>query len=141
MLVSVLSLVHFLIGLEQRRAKANSADMQLDNVYGVPSRETALTSLIRRICSSVRNAFRIDVSPDQLTNDSILSHLSYSLLQIYESLFSADMKNRRNLATFTYYMAERYKRGGASEGLDLKYTLRIALMVCSFHLTICLSLE
>ncbi|EIM79585.1 uncharacterized protein STEHIDRAFT_116473 [Stereum hirsutum FP-91666 SS1] len=90
-----------------RYAKANSGDMQLDNVYGVPSRETALSSHIRRICSSVRNAFRVDLQ---------------------QSLFSRDPKNQRNLAGFTYYMAERYKRGGATEGLDLKYTLRIALM-------------
>lgn len=30
---------------------------------------------------------------------------------------------------FVHHMAERYKQGGVSEGLDMKFTLRIALMV------------
>lgn len=46
----------------QASAKEQSLTLHLDNVFGVSSREQALGSLVRRICSSVRNSFRSDVS-------------------------------------------------------------------------------
>lgn len=58
----------------------------LDNVYGVATRETALGSLICRICSSVRNSFRIDVG-----SSSMFVPIPYVLIpqssQLYQSLY------------------------------------------------------
>lgn len=53
---------------------------------------------------------------------------SLSFHQVVQSVYG-DTNNRRPLAAFVIYMAERYKQGGITGGLEVKYTLRIALLV------------
>jgi hypothetical protein len=46
----------------QKYIRDNHASMGLSNVIGNPARERALSSSLKKTCSSVRNAFRQDVS-------------------------------------------------------------------------------
>lgn len=39
--------------------------MNMTNVYNIPAREKMLMSMVKRIASSVRNAFRQDVSSQE----------------------------------------------------------------------------
>lgn len=54
----------------QRAVKKQAVAMSLDNVIGIPVREQALVSEARNQSSSVRNAYRKDVSKF-LTEDSL----------------------------------------------------------------------
>lgn len=45
----------------KKRLKDDSSNNLLTNVFGIPSREEQLDSLLAKICSSLRNAFRVDV--------------------------------------------------------------------------------
>jgi hypothetical protein len=50
-----------LINPRQKYIRENHASMGLSNVIGNPARERALSSSIKKTCSSVRNALRQDV--------------------------------------------------------------------------------
>lgn len=45
----------------QKRLREDSANNLLSNVFGVPSREEQLDSVLAKICSSLRNALRVEV--------------------------------------------------------------------------------
>jgi len=64
---------HELSDSQQKHIRENHTSMGLSNVIGNPSREKTLASALKKTCSSVRNAFRQDVS--QVSHES-----SYSLM-------------------------------------------------------------
>jgi hypothetical protein len=41
--------------------KEQKKNLDLDNIFGVPIREKKVLTVVKRACSSVRNAFRQDV--------------------------------------------------------------------------------
>lgn len=99
--------------------------MKMGNVFGRPAREKKLTSLIKKTCSSVRNAYRQDVS-------SLIFILSDACLipcQLRQSISPAQFQS---LAQFTYNSALKYKRGGPGEKLDHAFTVHNVILVYAF---------
>ncbi|KAH9948702.1 hypothetical protein B0H21DRAFT_890351 [Amylocystis lapponica] len=88
----------------ERMCREHQTNLKLTNVYGNPAREKQLMALIKKTCSSVRNAFRQDI------RDSILGD------------------NRRTLTEFSYDSALKYKRGGPGEQLDLGFVVHNAIL-------------
>ncbi|KAJ7633336.1 hypothetical protein DFH06DRAFT_910655, partial [Mycena polygramma] len=86
------------------RLRDNKVATKLTGVFGNPSREKLLFSLVRRTCSSVRNSFRQDI------RNSICGN------------------SPAPLATFTYVTAMKFKRGGPGPALDVGYTVHNALL-------------
>ncbi|KAH8081291.1 hypothetical protein BXZ70DRAFT_901237, partial [Cristinia sonorae] len=82
---------------------------KLTNVFNIAARVKLLTRLVKRTCSSVRNAFRLD-------------------------LVNGVTKNPESLTATTFRLAMKYKMGGAGEQLDPIYTLHIAILVSSVFL-------
>ncbi|RDB27985.1 hypothetical protein Hypma_002123 [Hypsizygus marmoreus] len=80
--------------------------MKMGNIYGSPAREKQLLTLIKRTCSSVRNAFRVDI----------------------KNSVGIDCNSVESLEEFTYRTAMKYKRGGAGEKLDIGFTIHNALL-------------
>jgi len=95
--------------------------LDLDNVFGIPVREKKLVATLKKTCSSVRNAFREDVSG--ITESCALV---YSFWQIRDSIDPADFVS---LERFTYAMASKYKLGGPVADLSDLYTVHAALLV------------
>ncbi|KAJ6473440.1 hypothetical protein C8R47DRAFT_1295169 [Mycena vitilis] len=91
--------VDVLVELKKRQQPLN-----LDNIFGVPGRVKILSQVTKRQCSSVRNAFRVDL------------------------IASIDMKRFTPLAEFVYAAATKYKLGGAGEQLPQSYTVHAVLL-------------
>lgn len=53
--------------------------------------------------------------------------MSHSLVQILNSIFGTP-DQRKDLSSFSYHIADKYKRGGVSSGIPLKHTIRMAIM-------------
>ncbi|KAJ7676314.1 hypothetical protein B0H14DRAFT_2423568, partial [Mycena olivaceomarginata] len=92
----------------------NKAALKLNGVFGNPSREKSLVSIVKRTCSSVRNSLRQDVPLD-------------SPLLRFENSICGD--NTATLAAFTYSSATKFKRGGPGLSLDVGYSIHMALLV------------
>ncbi|KAJ6569400.1 hypothetical protein B0H19DRAFT_939094, partial [Mycena capillaripes] len=92
--------VDVLVELEKRKGSLN-----LNNIFGVPSREKSLSQITKRQCSSVRNAWRADL------------------------IHSIDSKNFVKLADFVYVSATKYKLGGAAEEMPQIYTVHAVILV------------
>ncbi|KAJ7732324.1 hypothetical protein B0H16DRAFT_1770419, partial [Mycena metata] len=73
-------------------------------VFGNPSREKALMSVVKKTCSSVRNSLRQDLR-NGICGDS-----------------------PSMLAEFTYASATKFKRGDPGLGLDIGFTIHVALL-------------
>ncbi|KAF8136039.1 hypothetical protein K438DRAFT_1468719, partial [Mycena galopus ATCC 62051] len=84
--------------------KDQKLHLDLDNVFGVPVREKKLVSMLKRVCSSVRNAFRQDIRDSIDPNDFV------------------------SLDKFTFSIANKYKLGGPGNLSDL-FTIHAALLV------------
>ncbi|RDB20869.1 hypothetical protein Hypma_012041 [Hypsizygus marmoreus] len=87
-----------------RALREDKVSMKLTNVFGSPSREKMLASLIRKTCSSVRNSFRQDLRA------SICDETACSLSE------------------FTYASATKYKTGGPGLNLEIGFTIHNALL-------------
>ncbi|KAF8527811.1 hypothetical protein JB92DRAFT_3107412 [Gautieria morchelliformis] len=74
------------------------------NVYGNPSREKIVSSSIKQICSSVRNAWRADIRDSCLGSKTVC------------------------LAQFTFESASKYKTGGPGKDLSAMYSVHNALL-------------
>ncbi|KAJ7026317.1 hypothetical protein C8F04DRAFT_966485, partial [Mycena alexandri] len=92
----------------QATLKEKQQVLDLDNIFGVPVREKKLMSALKRICSSVCNAFRQDI------RDSI------------------DPANFVALDKFTYALATKYKLGGPGDLSEL-FTVHAVLLVRTLH--------
>ncbi|KAJ6562526.1 hypothetical protein B0H19DRAFT_846768, partial [Mycena capillaripes] len=88
-----------------QKLRDNKAALKLNSVFGNPSREKSLVSLVKRTCSSVRN----------------------SMLQDIRSSICGD--SAAALAAFTYSTATKFKRGGPGLNLDVGYSVHMALLV------------
>ncbi|KAJ7436672.1 hypothetical protein B0H11DRAFT_1754592, partial [Mycena galericulata] len=88
-----------------QKLRDNKASMKLSNVFGNPSREKALYSLVKKTCSSVRNSFRQDI------RNSLCGETTSTL------------------AVFTYASATKFKRGGPGLNLDVGFTVHNAILV------------
>ncbi|KAJ7160224.1 hypothetical protein C8R46DRAFT_1194629 [Mycena filopes] len=88
-----------------QKLRDNKTSMKLNGVFGNPSREKSLISLVKKICSSVRNSFRQDIR-NSICGDSPAT-----------------------LASFTYSSATKFKRGGPGLNLDVGFTIHNALLV------------
>lgn len=117
----------------QKRLRDDSANNLLDNVFGVPSREEQLDSLLAKICSSLRNALRVEVCHIEYFPISFTSH---SLIKILNSIFGSP-DQRKDLSSFSFSIADKYKRGGVSTGIPLKHTIRMAIMVSLYNFAAC----
>jgi hypothetical protein len=53
---------------QQQKLRDNKGTAKLTSVFGNPAREKILFPLVKRICSSVRNSFRQDVSASYSRN-------------------------------------------------------------------------
>ncbi|THH23057.1 hypothetical protein EUX98_g8121 [Antrodiella citrinella] len=84
--------------------RANAINYSFNNVFGKPAREQLLIKELKRVCSSVRNGFRLD---------------------LIKGLFG---KQAEALSNFTYSSAMKYKHGGNGESLDPKFMIHIALL-------------
>ncbi|KAF8209882.1 hypothetical protein K438DRAFT_1711536 [Mycena galopus ATCC 62051] len=84
--------------------KDQKLHLDLDNVFEVPVREKKLVSMLKRVCSSVRNAFRQDLRDSIDPNDFV------------------------SLDKFTFSIANKYKLGGPGNLSDL-FTIHAALLV------------
>ncbi|KAL6306472.1 hypothetical protein BKA93DRAFT_729265, partial [Sparassis latifolia] len=91
--------------------RADVINIKLENVYGIPAREKLLISLIRKTCSSVRNAFRQD---------------------IHDSILGTSQAGITSLTDFTLKSAMKYKHGGAGEKLDLAFTIHNVILVSTY---------
>ncbi|KAJ7885671.1 hypothetical protein B0H14DRAFT_3431624 [Mycena olivaceomarginata] len=87
-----------------QKLRDNKAALKLNGVFGNPSREKSLVSIVKRTCSSVRNSLRQDV------RNSICGD------------------NTATLAAFTYSSATKFKRGGPGLSLDVGYSIHMALL-------------
>ncbi|KIM81523.1 hypothetical protein PILCRDRAFT_495662 [Piloderma croceum F 1598] len=87
-----------------RHIREHDVSMGLSNVVGNPARERVLASVLKKTCSSVRNAFRQDI------RDSIIGD------------------NKCTLAEFTYRTADKYRRGQFDENMGLGYTIHNVLL-------------
>ncbi|KAK7027140.1 hypothetical protein R3P38DRAFT_3315464 [Favolaschia claudopus] len=85
--------------------KERKKQLDLDNIFGVPIRENKLTSVLKRACSSVRNAFRQDI------RDSI------------------DPASFVELDKFTYALASKYKLGGVAGELSDLFSIHAAAVL------------
>ncbi|KAI0355310.1 hypothetical protein OH77DRAFT_1511597 [Trametes cingulata] len=83
----------------EKHLRGDQAMLRLTNIFGSPFREKILSTHLKRVASSVRNAFRQDI------RDSI----------------SGDKKC--SLKDFTFQSAVKYKRGGPGDRLDVGYTI------------------
>lgn len=62
-----LPFLHFALRTcRQQKLRDNKAAMKLGVVFGNPSREKSLFSVVKKTCSSVRNSFRQDVRAEYL---------------------------------------------------------------------------
>ncbi|KAJ7688024.1 hypothetical protein B0H17DRAFT_1201703 [Mycena rosella] len=85
-----------------QKLRDNKGPTKLSNVFGNPSREKALASLVKKTCSSVRNSLRQDIR-NSICGDT-----------------------PSTLSTFTYTSASKFKRGGPGLSLDIGYTIHNA---------------
>ena len=100
--------------------------MGLSNVIGNPARERALSSSLKKTCSSVRNAFWQDVR----SFVRVCIFLSdVSTYQIRDSIIGA---NSCSLAEFTYHTANKYRRGQFDENMSFGYTVHNVILVSKF---------
>ena len=99
--------------------------MGLSNVFGNPSRERVLASALKKVCSSVRNAFRQDVHLDLS-----LPGLRFKLLTIYIKIRDSIIGDHTiSLAEFTFYTANKYRRGQFDEDMGVGITIHNVLLV------------
>ncbi|THH26574.1 hypothetical protein EUX98_g7618 [Antrodiella citrinella] len=84
--------------------RTHSINYSFNNVFGKPAREQQLVQELKKVCSSVRNAFRLD---------------------LVKSLFG---KHTEPLSRFTFNSAMKYKQGGNGEGLDPKFMIHLAIL-------------
>ncbi|KAF7333087.1 hypothetical protein MVEN_02373700 [Mycena venus] len=87
-----------------QKLRDNKTTLKLNSVFGNPSREKSLVSLVKKTCSSVRNSLRQDI------RNSICGDTASTL------------------AEFTYSSATKFKRGGPGLNLEVGYTVHIALL-------------
>ncbi|KAJ7710475.1 hypothetical protein B0H17DRAFT_856267, partial [Mycena rosella] len=85
--------------------KKDAKRMDFDNIFGIPVREKKMVSVLKKTCSSVRNAFRQDISS------------------------SINPANFIALDRLTYTLASKYKIGGAVGELSELFTVHAALLV------------
>ncbi|KAJ3757832.1 hypothetical protein EV360DRAFT_83653 [Lentinula raphanica] len=76
----------------------------MTNIFDLPGREKRLQSVVKKIASSVRNAFRQDLR-DSITGSEI-----------------------KSLKTFTFDAAVKYKRGGPGEKADPALAIHNAIL-------------
>ncbi|KAF9493185.1 hypothetical protein BDN71DRAFT_1395438, partial [Pleurotus eryngii] len=91
----------------ERQIKERQAEMKCTNIFGSPAREKVFHAKTKRICSSVRNAFRQDL------RDSILGDKKCSL------------------EMFTLATAAKYKCMGIGEAVSKADMIHNALLVRS----------
>ncbi|KAJ3737979.1 hypothetical protein EV360DRAFT_58548, partial [Lentinula raphanica] len=90
--------------------RRDKVTLKMTNIFDLPGREKRLQSVVKKITSSVRNAFRQDI------RDSITGN------------------ETKSLKTFTFGAAVKYKRGGPGENADPVLAIHNAILVCrSFH--------
>ncbi|KAJ7829262.1 hypothetical protein B0H13DRAFT_2679917 [Mycena leptocephala] len=87
-----------------QKLRKNKVGIKLNGVFGNPSREKALVSIVKKTCSSVRNSFRQDL----------------------RSSICGDTPS--TLAQFTFASATKFKRGGPGLSLDVSFTIHNALL-------------
>ncbi|KAI0631174.1 hypothetical protein C8Q77DRAFT_1159871 [Trametes polyzona] len=78
--------------------------LRLTNIYGNPYREKQLNKLVRRVCSNVRNSYRVDIC-ESIAGDK-----------------------RVSLKDFSWTSAIKYKLGGPGDKLDVVYMAHNALL-------------
>lgn len=82
--------------------KANSEEMRFSNVFGNAAYEDTLEKAIKKVCSSVRNAFRQHVCVDHIFT---LHNTLMDFLQLRDSV-----EKGTNVAIFTHNMNKIYIR-------------------------------
>ncbi|KZP25514.1 hypothetical protein FIBSPDRAFT_733867, partial [Athelia psychrophila] len=82
----------------------HSSNLGFANVFGNAAREQELSSHIKKVCSSVRNAFRQEIS------DSIDS-------------------KKCSLSAFTYRSATKFRRGQYEDSMGFGFTIHNAILV------------
>ncbi|KAJ7498186.1 hypothetical protein B0H11DRAFT_2226324 [Mycena galericulata] len=86
------------------KLRDNKTSMKLTSVFGNPSREKSLVSVVKKTCSSVRNSLRQDIR-NSICGDAPAT-----------------------LATFTYVSATKFKRGGPGPNLDVGFSIHNAIL-------------
>jgi hypothetical protein len=99
--------------------------MGLANVFGNSSREQAFASALKKVCSSVRNAFRQDVRFHYLF-EFVLADILH--MKIRDSIIG---DCACSLAEFTFYTANKYWRLQFDEDMGFGFTIHNVLLVCS----------
>jgi hypothetical protein len=108
----------------QKYLRDNHQSMGLSNIIGNHSREKTLASVTKKTCSSVRNAFRQDVSKVYCVSHT---HADNPLLpQIRDSIIGA---GACTLAEFTFQSANKYRRGQFDEKMGLGYSIHNVILV------------
>lgn len=96
--------------------------MGFANVFGNAAREQELSSHIKKVCSSVRNAFRQEVRFFPITLSSkTLTNVS----QISDSIDS----KKCSLSAFTYRSATKFRRGQYEDSMGFGFTIHNAILV------------
>jgi hypothetical protein len=109
---------------QQKYIRDNHTSMGLSNIIGNHSREKILASVVKKTCSSVRNAFRQDVSKVYCV---LHIHADNPLLpQIRDSIIGA---GACTLAEFTFQSANKYRRGQFDEKMGLGYSIHNVILV------------
>lgn len=96
--------------------------MGFANVFGNAAREQELSSHIKKVCSSVRNAFRQEVRSFAITLSS------KDLTAIYQISDSIDSK-KCSLSAFTYRSATKFRRGQYEDSMGFGFTIHNAILV------------
>ncbi|KAF7964753.1 hypothetical protein HWV62_3264 [Athelia sp. TMB] len=86
-------------------AREHAEILRLSNIFGNPAREQTLASHLKRIASSVRNAFRQEIR-DSLVNP----------------------KTKCSLANFTYRAAVKFRQGQFEESMGIEYTIHNVIL-------------
>jgi hypothetical protein len=126
--VNVLYLSHRFVSTNsdqwQNAVRNEKGVLKLTNIFGVPARERELKKHLRKVSSSVLNAFREDVSfwaGSATKIDLIVEQILKSISPVTSIC----------LAQFMYQAAMKYKRGGAGPDIEKEQglTLRNVMLV------------
>ncbi|KAJ3833980.1 hypothetical protein F5878DRAFT_545606 [Lentinula raphanica] len=86
--------------------RRDKAALKMTNIFDLPGREKRLQSVVKKVTSSVRNAYRQDIR-DSITGTEV-----------------------KSLKAFTFDAAVKYKRGGPGEKADPVLAIHNAILVC-----------
>jgi hypothetical protein len=105
----------------QERIREKQSELRFFNIFGNLSRQRHLATIIRRHCSSLRNAYREMVSPPSFVVDDVSS----SYLKLRDSVIGA---NTVPLDDFACNVANRFAVSGRV-ALGRSAVAHIALLV------------